>query len=67
MYVSRGPSTSNNGILHVLEWDGVFLPCNTHNNQGVTKINSTNGISYFALPPNCILAIDGIISSDQPQ
>ncbi|MBI3260476.1 MAG: T9SS type A sorting domain-containing protein [Ignavibacteriae bacterium] len=68
MPLFRGPSTGNDGELNVLEWGGVSLPGEFHNNQGVTKITSTNlAQNYLEVPPGCILAIDGIIFSDQPQ
>jgi len=49
---------------------GVSLPGEEHNNQGVTKINHTNWTNpqtiTLTVPDNCILAIDGILATDQP-
>ncbi len=68
--INRGPSTSNDGILNVIEWGGTSLPGEYHNNQGVTIVNddTSGGISKRAVivAPNDILAIDGILLSEQP-
>jgi subtilisin family serine protease len=64
----RGPTTANDDTLLVLEWGGVSLPGEFHNNNGVTRVNH-NGNSQqitISVPDNCILAIDGILTSDQP-
>jgi hypothetical protein len=42
------------------------LPNEFHNNQGVTVFNSIAFGGHFKLPTNSILAIDGIIMSDNP-
>ncbi len=57
----RGPTGGNDGVLNVLEWGGVSLPGEFHNNQGVTRINHTSNSAQVAItiPENCILAIDG--------
>ncbi|MBK9249109.1 MAG: S8 family serine peptidase [Ignavibacteria bacterium] len=68
MPVFRGSSPGNDGVLNVLDWGGVSLPGEFHNNQGVTKITSTNDAqNYIEVPEDCILAIDGILFSDQPE
>ncbi len=50
-------------------YGGVSLPGEFHNNQGVTKINSINATPpipvTLTVPDNCILAIDGILTTDQ--
>jgi hypothetical protein len=71
----RGPT---NGMdvspYSVLEYGGVSLPSEIHNNQGVTRINNEdNGNKeseikrIITVPEDCILAIDGIVISDQPK
>jgi hypothetical protein len=64
----RGPSIWSDGILKVLEWGGTSLPGEWHNNQGVTRINTqlNNERCAMEVPEDCILAIDGIICSDNP-
>jgi hypothetical protein len=65
---NRGPTGLCDGILNVLEWGGTSLPGEYHNNQGVTRINSlpNNERCAMEVPENSILAIDGIICSDNP-
>ena len=74
--ITRGPTSGNDGILNVLDWGGIdykppapplIIYITNHNNQGVTVINSNVGRAFFDVPANCILAIDGIILSEQPQ
>lgn len=67
--ISRGPTTGNDGELRVLEYGGVSMPGEFHNNQGVTLINNSSGSpsrTQFQVPTNSILAIDGILTTDQP-
>lgn len=68
MSIDRGPTPANDGILNVLEWGGISLPGEFHNNQGVTKINHTANTNRLELivPEGSILAIDGILTTDQP-
>ncbi|MFN8361108.1 MAG: S8 family serine peptidase [Candidatus Kapaibacterium sp.] len=68
MPLFRGPTTGNDGELNVLDWGGVSLPGEFHNNQGVTKITSSdNERGHIDVQNGCILAIDGILFSDQPE
>ncbi len=69
MPIFRGPTTGNDGILNVLEWGGISLPGEFHNNQGVTKVTNSNNPNVrlkLTVPINCILAIDGVLFSEQP-
>jgi hypothetical protein len=70
MPISRGPTASNNGILNVLEWGGVSLPGEYHNNQGVTLVHNATGNTtpdhVIFVPFGGVLAIDGVLMSDQP-
>ena len=76
--ISRGPDPNNNdGILDVLDWGGSNKPDdaffyweqydvnNPHNNQGMTKLNNSSQNVILSVSDNCILAIDGILFSDQ--
>ncbi len=65
----RGPNTTNDGVYDVLDWGGVSFPDEYHNNWGVTRVNNSSTISArrkITVPYDCILAIDGILISDQP-
>ena len=67
---TRGPTANDDEILNVIEWGGTTKPYELlgiqHNNQGVTKFNSTeNSEINLELPNNTILAIDGILVSEQ--
>ena len=57
---SRVSNSQVGDIVNVLDWGGISLFNEIHNNQGVTKIDN----SIFAVPENITLGIDGILSTD---
>lgn len=64
----RGPTYSlDANPYNVLDWGGTSLPGEFHNNQGITRINNTTAErTVITVPTDCILAIDGVLISDQP-
>lgn len=64
----RGPTTAREANpYNVLDWGGTSLPGEFHNNQGITRVNNTTATrTEIIVPTNCILAIDGVLISDQP-
>lgn len=64
----RGPTYGNDDTLLVLEWGGASLPGEFHNNMGVTRLNSHSEQKVeLTVPSHAILAIDGILVSDEPE
>jgi len=66
---TRGPTAANDGILNVLEWGGSSIPgdAQEYNNQGVTRLKNENSQILICVNENQILAIDGILFSNEPQ
>lgn len=67
--ITRNLNAVNDGLLEVLTWGGTSMPGESHNNQGVTRINAAaSGLANridITVPSNSTLAIDGILVTDQ--
>lgn len=56
----RGPSAADDGLFNVLDYGGVSLPGELHNNQGVTRLSAPSQIK-IVVPDSTALCADGYI------